>query len=855
MKTLYSLFFLALMCVPCRAQRIIPLMNEGDHIGSLMNYQYARVNAMVQHDDDLFIAGWFDSLMGTSASRIARWDGAQVSALSGMPLPPDSPGIADLASWDESLIIATGLYGDSALLQYANESFDLLPYAFDLRCTDVCIFNDNLYASFSGFTEERGIYRLEQTEWVLIHALESAIVRDLTVFNDTLWFIDHSSIYQYDGVDIHSFEFNGEYDADYLNVVGDQLIVCGTFTDNNGGEFNAGVLTSSGITPWEYPFSSSFRAGKIFYSPDLNMYAVGRNTRPLSGDSTILFGNFMEPLKLQHDINGLSNFGGLSVFSIGTNGMSSESASFFNTPGLYTIHDGPRFASIHHHAIHADIFASGTFAMEHDEYFIGYSTYANNISTLYAGCPWVYGISSTDTLTCGTIYFGSNGFADGPYCTLSDKAFLEKYDRVWSVTRDEINTHINSFMLPDHIPAEGILNWPAHGNPDNGEATHIAPFVDVNSNGLYEPVLGDYPDVPGEQNILVLLHDSPLCTEGLDESLGIELQLIYYTLDGDDPMDETLFIHANIIQRAEPVVDSLAFGFWADFDIGNPTDDFIGCDPALDYFYAYNGSITDPPSSSSAGYGSHPPAQGMVFLSHELSAHLSMNVSANAINGHPYEPKDYYHYMRGEWKNGQQMTHGGNGLFNPLNDPPVPTALYMPHYPWENEPDSWNEFTAGHAPNDRRTVGSTSPWSVNEYPSMCLNLALVSARDTVTLENPHLASLALLRDKVEVLRSITTNSFGCGIEQVQTTTQNGTEDDNWFRVYPNPSPDVLTVSVPLNDETHEIEIHNNLGEVVYRAQLTGGPYLTIRADHFAPSVYFVTLYKEDKRLTRRWVKI
>jgi hypothetical protein len=46
-----------------------------------------------------------------------------------------------------------------------------------------------------------------------------------------------------------------------------------------------------------------------------------------------------------------------------------------------------------------------------------------------------------------------------------------------------------------------LLYWPGNGNIQNGEARFLAPFNDENFNQLYEPWLGETPDIRGDEAV------------------------------------------------------------------------------------------------------------------------------------------------------------------------------------------------------------------------------------------------------------------------------------------------------------------------------------------------------------------
>ena len=77
-------------------------------------------------------------------------------------------------------------------------------------------------------------------------------------------------------------------------------------------------------------------------------------------------------------------------------------------------------------------------------------------------------------------------------------------------------------------------------------------------------------------------------------------------------------------------------------------------------------------------------------------------------HGNPEEAIHYYNYLKGIWKDGQNMTYGGTGweAGNPL-------CNYM--FSDDTDPnftEPWTEITAGNDPADRRFLQSAGPFSL-----------------------------------------------------------------------------------------------------------------------------------------------
>ena len=116
--------------------------------------------------------------------------------------------------------------------------------------------------------------------------------------------------------------------------------------------------------------------------------------------------------------------------------------------------------------------------------------------SLTAGSLWFGGISKGNLrIACQTYRQSGNDFYPGPLT--NSNAFISEqdcklYDKIWKVTLTDINTFKNT---PSQwvSPPTDFTTWPAMGNTVTGQAKYIAPFVDVNANGIYEPNIGEHP--------------------------------------------------------------------------------------------------------------------------------------------------------------------------------------------------------------------------------------------------------------------------------------------------------------------------------------------------------------------------
>ncbi len=236
-----------------------------------------------------------------------------------------------------------------------------------------------------------------------------------------------------------------------------------------------------------------------------------------------------------------------------------------------------------------------------------------------------------------------------------------KFDKHFKITRAEVDEHISSHGTSGYVMPSSIANWPAHG--DEGYSYYLAPFKDVNGNGVYDPATGDYPyyDINNdlcpwtEDNIAaaaahtlprtpedimyygndwhnsngmiyadhVLKGDETLFwifndnagphTESSGSPIGLEIRGQAFGFATNDELNNMTFYSYEIINRSTYTLTNTFFSQWVDPDLGYAKDDYVGCDVARGLGYCYNGSNVDGTGQIEA-YGDQPPAVGVDFF-------------------------------------------------------------------------------------------------------------------------------------------------------------------------------------------------------------------------------------------------
>ncbi|HEY5125360.1 MAG TPA: T9SS type A sorting domain-containing protein [Ignavibacteria bacterium] len=186
-----------------------------------------------------------------------------------------------------------------------------------------------------------------------------------------------------------------------------------------------------------------------------------------------------------------------------------------------------------------------------------------------------------------------------------------------------------------------------------------APFVDVNQNGIYEPLV----DTPGvrkaEQTIFICMTDANPSSHNYSESfgggtspLGAEIHLTAWGYDKIN-LKDIQFIKWEIINKSPNSWNSTYFSVFCDPDVGDGSDDYMGCDSIRNLSYGYNADNND------FVYGYAPPAVGFRILKTPFTNTIPSGISSLikigksssggvSCESEPYsDPPGAYNYMKG----------------------------------------------------------------------------------------------------------------------------------------------------------------------------------------------------------------
>ncbi|MEL6670528.1 MAG: hypothetical protein AAFP08_16265, partial [Bacteroidota bacterium] len=310
---------------------------------------------------------------------------------------------------------------------------------------------------------------------------------------------------------------------------------------------------------------------------------------------------------------------------------------------------------------------------------------ADNKPFVFAQNLWLGGISTggsvkaSITVNSNTL-IGEDSFAgplnnDGSYFAEN----CDDFNRVWEVRRHHVLSRLSDYENNSQIdnPIPEILGWPASGNdhfveifgfelPSEGE---LAPFKDLDNDGKYEPINGEYPVEPASETVpehmtweVYNTRYTPT-TNSFQGPLIAEVHLTHWShySSNIDQLNKTIFSRYQIINRDESVFYSFRAGIWTNFELGCIRDDYIGCSPERNTYFSYNEDNFDDFQCEfgAIGFGNNPPVASVTFLNKEMDAfvaHMESNGPVPSELSIPNNTQQVYDNLRGRLLDGFPIT-------------------------------------------------------------------------------------------------------------------------------------------------------------------------------------------------------
>ena len=464
--------------------------------------------------------------------------------------------------------------------------------------------------------------------------------------------------------------------------------------------------------------------------------------------------------------------------------------------------------------VRAMIHTAGNLWQVPNQNFSQYEVPKNSgIMALFTAALWLGGTDVNNQLKLAALrYRNGQDYWTGPLAKVTAETNYEncsKYDKHFVTTQDMVRefnawfeagiadqqngTTTQSTLFPDYKVPDIIKEWPAHGDVTQGQDYYLAPFYDFNGDGHYNWEDGDFPwydikkdkecsvdrsvSLYGDMNYWWVMNDKGnIHTETGADPIGMEIRAQAFAFASNDEINNMTFYNYELINRGTQTLYNTYFGFFTDGALGDPFDDYVGCDVNRGLGYYYNGDNYDGDNSGFKGYGSSPPAVGVDFFegpyqdddgidnAFGIGENEALNgigygdgivdnerfgmrrflYYSNTTNGanpnqtDPINAADYYNYLRGYWKDGTKFVYGGSGHISDPDANPLMPCDFM--FPGTTDPlgwgtggfpqPNWTEQTANNTPNDRRFVESAGPFVLKPGAVNNITVGVVWARST-----------------------------------------------------------------------------------------------------------------------------
>jgi len=453
----------------------------------------------------------------------------------------------------------------------------------------------------------------------------------------------------------------------------------------------------------------------------------------------------------------------------------------------------------------------------------GFATTARYASGIWMGCK-----SGNDTLTAVAEYSYDylNGYVDdfGNPQGASDPAY-----KIYSITKGDSSS-------PDY------QNWPVYQG------------AYLNSNGR--------PFFLGTQTMFYSYTDAYPHSSGQTSLISLNAQILQtnwcYT---NTDLADVQFIEFRIINRSSSAWVNTYLAFWTDDDLGNSTDDKIGCDTIRNLAFTYNAINND------GIYGTAPPAVGTKLLRSPIIytgnnndtakyynppgsqnlitkagyKFIGMNVFNyyNNVSPQPSDPlnnTETYRVLEGKWRLGDSWVapNGDTTRKCFTGDPVTGTG-------WLNPGE-----------NDRRFLQSFGPFNMNPNDTQSIIVAQVIARGSSNLN-----SITQLRALADHVQDVYDENFqsAMAVQNISTEIPSGY---SLSQNYPNPFNPVTKINYELRVTSYaKLVVYDIMGReistLVNEKQSPGTYQVEFDGSGLTSGVYFYRLVTDGFEGTKRMI--
>ena len=685
------------LCVVCcwgalgaHAQRWLPVLDASHPITDAQQGPDQRVTQMLEGPGGLWVGGWFDAWHGQPSAPLIRYDGDTWS----LPDPSDFPAyqiVRDLLVWEDNLYVAGGADWDPDIIRYDPVwGWQEIGGETDGSVRALCGTEDFLMAggSFSEWDDEPcGLALFDGLNWEILHGPLEGNVHALAYHDDRVFVggsysglnATHAYIATYqDGAWLPAGNgLNGTVHA--LEILGDTLYAEGSFTADLLGTPRTQVVKWAGgdwvnvdLTGVEGSVDHLFLLeGQLAVSSNQGTFV----RTPAGWTKTRL-----------REVTCTGTFGGQTLIGLWSSGGPDSLEFYHNDSFLYRLHPYGKAE----HYLSNDTMTTWAYPallanqrVRDNGWHFGppEDLQAHEGHALDRTSMWFSAWQDSTVYATGdqggpTVTNPPHYTTYGPFSEVYDNTFADRYLRVWTFTQDEIAHHLAHFTEPGYQVPEKLASYPGNGRVELGESAHLAPFVDQNQNGWYEPELGDIPAFCTDQAAFSINHDAFDAPDS--DHMGLETVVQVGIMNEVDALDHAVFVQLHVTNASDRDYQQVRFGVNT---YGRSWDRLVGSAPDHDLYYYYHQMDAAEVGAEYAvvSFIGFPEAPMENFIYYE-----------SPFQGDPPDEADEFdHYLNGRWRTGAYLTSELPHSTYDETDSTI-TRFHYPAFPWE---EGWNEFS------------------------------------------------------------------------------------------------------------------------------------------------------------------
>lgn len=445
--------------------------------------------------------------------------------------------------------------------------------------------------------------------------------------------------------------------------------------------------------------------------------------------------------------------------------------------------------------------------------------------------PWFVGLNDTNIHAMRNVRVNEPQLWSGPIDTFTR---LPKdpvaWASVWTVQKSEIDYHKWHFEDDGYEVPSTLKNWPA-AHEESNVSPYLAPFIDWNSDGIYNPEDGDYPSIRGDVAAYFICND--LYGENQlaqAQKLGLEIQGMIYGYNDMASIEGTFFVDLYVINRSKNNYAPFYVGQYVDFQIGSGQNGRLATDVNRNAVLAY---AADTIGLHGSGFSVLPSAS-LVSLSDPI--YSSHGFFDDVDRGLPLTAGSAFQIVEGNWSDSTTKTKSGNGR----KGVGELTRFIYPGYT-DGKDGEWLDETSGEDAGQRAGFYSVKRNNLNSGDFYRYEYAIVlNESDLMSSLNQQKANMLSKIDDVK--------SF------YNTNLQVGNLEQRDIKFYPNPmqATDFFYLSEPVD----HVELLNLLGETVVEGKKVENEekkYKWLCNESISPGVYLLNASIKGKRFVHKVV--